>query len=161
MPVGYFPCGTLTRWCCIKCYMYPTKTRIRTQSDRLARDERSESRAASRAAERTKEILPCAQALASAPSKPGLGLMGRRVAERAEKFLCRAYGAQFSSIPYPRFRLRIPTPRRENRACRGPVARLQHGLTSRRASGAESRCKRRVSVCLDFSSIQAIVLFRG
>src|SRR6478752_4896676 len=34
--------------------------------------------------------------------------------------MCRPYGAQFLFIAYPPFRLRIPTPTRENRARWGP-----------------------------------------
>jgi hypothetical protein len=31
------------------------------------------------------------------PSKPGFDLLGRKAAKRAQKFLCRAYAAQFLS----------------------------------------------------------------
>jgi len=40
-------------------------------------------------------------ALAAAPSKPGFETVGRKAVERAQKFLCRTYGAQFSSSTFP------------------------------------------------------------
>jgi len=47
--------------------------------------------------------------------------------------------AQVSPIPDPRFRLRIPTPTRENRVG-GPGCSPSAWTNSRRACGAESHC---------------------
>jgi hypothetical protein len=54
-------------------------------------------------------------------------------------FLWRPYRAHLFVDAYPRFRLRVPTPTRDNPARWGPrFARLHHGLPSGRASGALS-----------------------
>jgi hypothetical protein len=76
-------------------------------------------------------------ALAAAPSKPGFGLLERKAAETRKKILCRAYGARFQFASLPTLPASHSHPNTQKPRVLGtPVARLQHGLSCGRASGA-------------------------